>query len=77
MTSARLDELVREASGDFVPSYPLPGRVPFRCVQYDARTGRLAIDWGFALLLAPFGTVAIATAVVFTAGARARRSDRL
>jgi protein SCO1 len=74
---ARLDELMREASGEFVPSYPLPGRIPFRCVQYDARTGRVALDWGFLLLLLPVGTVAITTAVVFTAGGRMRRDDRV
>ena len=35
VTSARLDELVREVSGVFVPSYPLPSRARFRCVQFD------------------------------------------
>jgi cytochrome oxidase Cu insertion factor (SCO1/SenC/PrrC family) len=73
VTSARLDELVREASGEFVPSYPLPGRVRFRCVQYDPRTGSLSLDWGSALLLVPVGTVGFTTAILFSAGARVRR----
>jgi cytochrome oxidase Cu insertion factor (SCO1/SenC/PrrC family) len=73
VTSARLDELVREATGRFVPSYPLPGRVRFRCVQYDARTGRASLDWGFSLLFLPVGAVGLATAAMFSAGARRRR----
>jgi len=73
VTSARLDELVREVSGEFVPSYPLPGRVPFRCVQFDAATGRITLDWGFGLLLVPVFTTSIATFAMFAAGARSRR----
>jgi hypothetical protein len=73
VTSARLDELVREVSGEFVPSYPLPGRVPFRCVQFDAATGRMTLDWGFGLLLVPVFTTSIATFAMFAAGARSRR----
>jgi hypothetical protein len=71
--SGRLDELVRDVSGEFVPSYPLPGRVPFRCVQYDAITGRTTLDWGFALLLVPVAVTGMATIVLFGAGARSRR----
>jgi protein SCO1 len=71
--SGRLDELVREASGEFVPSYPLPGRVRFRCVQYDPRSGTVTLDWGFALLLVPVGTIGLTTAIMFSAGARVRR----
>ena len=73
VTSGRLDELVREISGEFVPSYPLPGRVRFRCVQYVAATGRVALDWGFALLLVPVGVTGLTTAVMFVIGARVRR----
>ena len=73
VTSARLDEMVREATGSFVPSYPLPGRIAFRCFQFDSRTGRASLDWGFALLLVPVGTITLVTAVLFTAGARMRR----
>lgn len=73
VTSGRLDELVRELSGEFVPSYPLPGRVRFRCVQYVAATGRVALDWGFAFLLVPVAVTSVTTAVMFVMGARVRR----
>jgi protein SCO1/2 len=73
VSSGRLDELMREVSGEFVPSYPLPGRVPFRCVQFDPTTGRMTLDWGFGLLLVPLATTSLGTFVVFAAGARARR----
>ena len=72
ITSARLDELVREVTGEFVRSYPLPGRVAFRCVQYDAATGRVTLDWGFALLLIPILATTTGTFVMFAAGHRAR-----
>jgi protein SCO1/2 len=72
VTSARLDELVREASGSFVASYPLPGRVRFRCVDFDAATGRVTLSWGFALLLLPPLCTILATAVVFATASRAR-----
>jgi protein SCO1/2 len=75
ITSARLDELVREVSGEFVRSYPLPGRVAFRCVRYNAATGRTTLDWGFALLLIPVAATSIGTFVVFAAGARVRGKD--
>ena len=70
---ARLDELVREVSGEFVPSYPLPGRMRFRCVQFDAATGRLMLDWGFVLLLLPVVSTSMVTVGLFMAGARRRR----
>ena len=72
ITSARLDELVREASGGFVASYPLPGRVRFRCVEFDAATGRVTLSWGFALLLLPPLCTILATTVVFATAARGR-----
>jgi protein SCO1/2 len=72
---ARLDELVREASGEFVQSYPLPGRILFRCVQFDAVTGRMTLDWGFALLLVPVAATGAGTFALFAAGARARRKS--
>jgi cytochrome oxidase Cu insertion factor (SCO1/SenC/PrrC family) len=75
VSSARLDELMREATGTFVPSYPLPGRIAFRCLQFDPRTGTPSLDWGFALLLVPVGAISLVTAVLFTAGARLRRSS--
>ena len=75
ITSARLDELVREVSGEFVRSYPLPGRVPFRCFRYDPATGRTSIDWGFGLLLIPMAATGIGTLAMFAAGARLRAKD--
>jgi protein SCO1/2 len=75
VSSARLDELLREASGEFVRSYPLPGRVPFRCVQFDSLTGRMTLDWGFGLLLIPVAATSIGTFAMFSAGARSRRKQ--
>jgi len=66
-TPIRLGELVRELSGEFVPSYPLPGRVRFRCVQFDAATGRVTLDWGFALLLVPVAATTVTTLLMFGA----------
>jgi hypothetical protein len=77
VTSGRLDELVREATGEYIPSYPLPNRNRFRCFQYDPRSGRTTLDWVFVLLLVPLFTVSLTTAVMFAAGARIRRSVRL
>jgi cytochrome oxidase Cu insertion factor (SCO1/SenC/PrrC family) len=74
VTSARLDELVREVSGVFVPSYPLPSRARFRCVQFDGTTGRVVLDWGFALLLVPVFSTSMATMGLFMVGARRRAS---
>jgi protein SCO1/2 len=74
VTSARLDELVREVTGVFVPSYPLPSRARFRCVQFDGTTGRVALDWGFALLLVPVFSTSMATMGLFMVGARKRAS---
>ena len=75
VSSARLDELVREVSGEFVRSYPLPGRIPFRCVQFDAATGRMTLDWGFGLLLVPVAATSVGTFVMFAAGSRSRRKQ--
>jgi hypothetical protein len=74
VSSARLDELVREASGEFIRSYPLAGRVLFRCIQFDAATGRMRVDWGFGLLLVPVALTSLTTVVMFKAGARRRPS---
>jgi protein SCO1/2 len=68
VSSRRLDDLVREALGEFVASYPLPGRVRFRCVQFDASTGRVTLDWGFLLLLVPVTAAGLVTFVLFRAG---------
>jgi protein SCO1/2 len=72
VTPVRLDELVREVSGEFVASYPLPGRVRFRCVQFDAATGTVTLDWGFALLLIPVAATTVTTLMMFGASKRRR-----
>jgi protein SCO1/2 len=72
ISSGRLNELVREVSGEFVASYPLPGRVRFRCVQFDPATGRVTLDWGFTLLLVPVAVTGVTTLLMFSAGARRR-----
>jgi hypothetical protein len=73
VSSGRLDEVIRELSGEFVASYPLPGRVRFRCVQFDAATGRTTLDWGSALLLVPMAATWMFTGALFLAGAGVRR----
>jgi len=75
VSSGRLDELVREVSGEFVASYPLPGRIRFRCLQFDATTGRVTLDWGFAFLLVPMAGTGLTTLVMFMAGAQVRRRE--
>jgi protein SCO1/2 len=70
VSPGRLNDLVREVSGEFVPSYPLPGRVRFRCVQFDPTTGQVTLDWGFALLLVPVVVTVVTTLAMFGAGAR-------
>jgi protein SCO1/2 len=73
VSAARLNELMREMSGEFVRSYPLPDRILFRCFQYDPATGRLTLDWGFAVLLLPVVATTVTTSLMFAAGARMRR----
>lgn len=50
---ARLQEVVRELRGEFVGTYPLPGRVLLRCFEYDAAKGQYSLGWGFFALLVP------------------------
>lgn len=46
--------VIRELQGEMVLSYALPDpRIPFRCVDYDPRTGRSHLDWGMLVLMAP------------------------
>jgi protein SCO1/2 len=67
---ARLLEVVRELRGEFVAAYPLPGRILFRCFDYDPRTGRWALDWGFLLLALPAALTFLGTAAAFAAARR-------
>jgi hypothetical protein len=73
VSTARLNEPMRELSGEFVRSYPLAGRVLFRCLQYDPAAGRLTLDWGFAVLLLPVVVTTVTTSQLFAAGVRRRR----
>jgi protein SCO1 len=61
----RLKEVVDELRGEFVPAYPIPGRVLFRCFQYDPAVRRFKPDWGFLLLLLPGCTALLGTFCVF------------
>jgi protein SCO1 len=70
VSAARLSEVMREMNGQFVESYPLPGRIRFRCFQYDANG--FAFDWGFALLLVPAVFTCGATVAIFAAAGRRR-----
>ncbi len=73
VTAVRLGEVVREARGQFVASYPLPGDVLFRCFDYDPLTGAPVLAWGALVLLVPALGAAVATGVLFRSG-RARRT---
>ena len=73
ITPLRLSEVVREARGQFIASYPLPGDVLFRCFDYDPLTGAPTLAWGALVLLVPaFGT-AVATVVLFRRSTVRRR----
>jgi len=69
VTPARLQEVVEELRGDFVPVYPLPGKVFFRCFQYDPASRRMTLDWGFLLLLLPALTAVGGSLYTFRAAA--------
>jgi protein SCO1/2 len=70
----RLEEVVRELRGEFVAVYPLPRNVLFRCFQYDPRSGRFVLDWGFLVLAVPAALTFVATLGVFAAARRGRPS---
>ena len=72
----RLLEVVRELRGGFVAACPRPGRVLFRCFQYDPRTGRFALGWGFRLLAVPATLTLLGTADLFVAARRGRPTWR-
>lgn len=63
--SASLRETVQELRGKFVESYALPGKVAFRCFEYDPASGRYTFDSGLALMLLPAFVALLATAWVF------------
>jgi protein SCO1/2 len=63
--SSYIAEVLQELQGKFVASYPLPGKVAFRCFQYDAARGRFSIDWGLLLMVLPGLVATLATVWVF------------
>jgi cytochrome oxidase Cu insertion factor (SCO1/SenC/PrrC family) len=73
ISAERFRELVWELRGRFVPYYELPGRSWLRCFEYDEGTGRMRLDWGMLLLLAPGGIGVTLAAVVFACSPRAAR----
>jgi protein SCO1/2 len=68
----RLQEALRDAAGRSAGAYPLPGRVLFRCFDYDPATGRLRLDWGLLVLGFPALAAAVGTLRLFSAGRRHR-----
>jgi protein SCO1/2 len=71
--AARLGEVLQEARGEFVASYPLPGNVRFRCFEYDPATGQTRVAWGALLMLVPAGAAVAGTLLIF--GAPRRQSN--
>jgi len=65
---ASLREVVQELRGKFVASYALPGKVAFRCFEYDPSSGRYSLDWGVLLMILPGMLAMFATACVFSPG---------
>jgi protein SCO1 len=61
----QFSEVVQELRGKFVPAYALPGKVAFRCFEYDPRSGRYALDWGLLLIILPGAFAMAATASIF------------
>ena len=75
---ASLSEVVQELRGKFVASYALPGKVAFRCFEYDPSSGRYSLDWGVLLMILPSALSIFATAWIFlTAGARPKSSTAI
>lgn len=72
----RLRELVWELRGVFLPVYRVPGNTLLRCFRFDARSGRVRLDWGLFLLVLP-GVGAICLALLMFAGAGPYRRVRL
>ena len=73
---ARLSEVIQELRGKFVASYALPGKVAFRCFEYDPNSGHYTLDWGLLLMILP-GTFAILATVwiFFLLPARSRMTN--
>jgi protein SCO1/2 len=74
----RLSEVIQELRGKFVASYALPGKVAFRCFEYDPNSGHYTLDWGLALMILPGTLTIFVTAwIFFLLPAKGRMRDRL
>ncbi|HLS81745.1 MAG TPA: SCO family protein [Steroidobacter sp.] len=71
--SERLQGLLAELRGAFIPYYRLPHQTPFACVSFDSSTGETRLHWGLMLLVLPALTAAVAAYVLFFLGAKRRR----
>lgn len=59
--------VIQELQGEVVLSYALPDpRIPFRCFDYDPRTGRSRLDWGMLVLVAPSFLAVVTVLSLFT-----------
>jgi cytochrome oxidase Cu insertion factor (SCO1/SenC/PrrC family) len=74
VSGTQLSEVVQELGGKFVPAYALPGKVSFRCFEYDPASGRYSLDWGLLLLILPGTCAAAATMSVFYRPSSAHRA---
>jgi protein SCO1/2 len=73
---AKLSEVIQELRGKFVPSYSLPGKVAFRCFEYDPNSGHYTLDWGLLLMILPGTAAILATAwIFFLVPTRSRMTD--
>lgn len=72
VTALRLAELLQEARGQFVASYPMPGNVRFRCFEYDPATGPSIPGWGALLLVVPAAVATTGTLLLFGRVGRGR-----
>jgi len=64
--SASLREVSQELRGKFVASYALPGKIAFRCFEYDPNRGRYSLDWGVLLMLLPASCALLAVVWAFS-----------
>jgi cytochrome oxidase Cu insertion factor (SCO1/SenC/PrrC family) len=66
---------LREARGEFVLSYPLPGYdVALRCFEVDKDSGAVRLSWGMGLLLVPPALSLLLGGMLHSLCARARKS---
>lgn len=69
-----LRSAVREAQGEFVLSYPLPGYdVALRCFEVDKDSGTVRLSWGMGLLVVPPALSLLLGGVLHGLCARARK----